>query len=77
MTPNTDTHDGKGWAVRFATGLSCFARSLLRNLRPAGFDPLPQDDFAAELERRLAARKTRRADRSAAAVKGWQTRRAG
>lgn len=32
--------------------------------------------FEADLDARLAARKSRRAQRSQAAIKGWQTRKA-
>jgi hypothetical protein len=65
------------WAVRFATGLAGFALNRLRRFRPAGRSSLPQEDFAAELERRLAERRALRPKRQEAARKGWQTRRAG
>lgn len=49
------------------------------NFRPAFLSRLfaqpIKDDFARELDERLAARKALRAARSQAAIKGWQTRR--
>lgn len=52
-------------------------RSLLRFLFVPGARVIEvEDDFPQRLEASLAARRAKRAARSAAARKGWDTRRA-
>jgi hypothetical protein len=81
--PDPETGREGFWAIAL-TRTAALVRFAHRSLQAVSahsgngqLSQSPADTFADELEERLAARKARRAERSAAAQRGWQTRRAG